>query len=118
MRKLVMPEELKVEIIGDDQIIERLAVAAELLLILLAVQVFADVFRFDIADRNFAFRDDKIRVAARRHVGRFVDDLHIRRKRAKHVFEVGAVGVFFRHAALIAFLKLRKVVVYGHDFYN
>ena len=86
-----------------------------MLLILLAVEVFADVFSFDVPNRNFSASDDKIGVAALSDVGRFVGNVHLRRKGAEQVFQISAVAVFFCDAALVLFIDLLDVVVQSHN---
>ena len=48
------------KVIGDNQVVERLPVAVELIFVRLAVQIRADIFRFNVSDGNFTARDNVI----------------------------------------------------------
>ncbi|MDA8023740.1 MAG: hypothetical protein MPK13_03830 [Gammaproteobacteria bacterium] len=68
----------KLQVVGDDQVVQRVGVAFELRAKRFVVQVFSDVFGLGITERNAAAPQQKVRRTAF-NLLRLVGNLHIRR---------------------------------------
>lgn len=66
-------EKPEFQVVGENQVVEGIFIAVELFFIILAVQGLADVFGFDVTQRNVGFGQDIVRRTAS-DMGGFVSD--------------------------------------------